>query len=81
MTNIFYLGEQTTIPERDGSALKGRLGPRAPSVMGMGLFRRVQQPKRHGYDARQDKNRPRSDDEIEVTASVGGHEQPERHED
>jgi hypothetical protein len=41
----------------------------------------VQKPKRHGDDAGQDKNRPGSDYEIDVTGSVGGHEQPERHED
>ena len=39
-------------------------------------------PKREqGDHAGEDENRARSDDEIEVTAAVGGHHQSERHED
>jgi hypothetical protein len=45
---------------------------------------RVKNPERERDDGdrpRQDKNRARSDDEIDITASVRGHHKPKRHED
>ena len=42
----------------------------------------LQNPKEeHGDHAGDDENRAGSDDEIDVTAPVGGHQEPERHED
>jgi hypothetical protein len=45
---------------------------------------RVKNPERDrddGNGPRQDQNRAGSDDEIDITASVGGHHESERHED
>src|SRR5271157_4897406 len=48
---------------------------------GRTLVGRMQNPQRkHGDDGRYDENRTGSNDEIDVTTSVGGHHEPERHE-
>jgi hypothetical protein len=48
----------------------------------MSSFRHLQKPKReHRNDAGDDENGTGSDDEIDVTASVGEHHQSERHQD
>ena len=49
--------------------------------MSSGGLKNSERKRGDGDRPGQDQNRARPDNEIDVTASVGGHDEPERHED